>query len=56
MMKTYNSYNRFVLFSNAPVCAYGHKIVRPRDRNNLLSLIFRLRNMFRDGSRPNREV
>lgn len=58
-MKTYNTYNRFILYSNAPVCAYGNKIETPRKtrgRKTLLVLVLRLRSMFRDGSRPNRAV
>ena len=41
-MKRYNTYNKFILFGNAPVCVYGNVVVRaPYVRRKVRVFYFR---------------
>jgi hypothetical protein len=46
-MKNQNNYNRFILFSNAPLCVYGNTIVRHSPKRVLQLLLNKCLNYFR---------
>jgi hypothetical protein len=45
-MKNKEHYNRFILFANAPVCAYGHTTIRVYSKRVKYALLNKCRNFF----------